>query len=167
MLQRTQGFRTIAAWPVLFLLSGCGNQNTVPLTVRLTYTSGNASGTVSDTDGLPTQHVAPNESINFEADGVSSLAGVKSVQIIPGESFTCQRGNIAGQGTPDFAPVINMPPPTSPVPMHLSVTFSFGPPSANCQEGFSLMEWNGSVTAIVIGLNGEQTESQSIELVSP
>jgi hypothetical protein len=146
-------------------LTSCPNQNQVPPTVRLSFTSGSTSGTVDQTNGLPVQHVAPGQSIAFTATGFSSLTGLQSIEIDPSEGFTCSSGQVGQSGSPTMVPIVKNA-SGSPPPLSLAVDFNDGPPQNWCTS-LPFSSWSGTFQAVAVGMNGLKTSSQPLNLVSP
>jgi hypothetical protein len=144
----------------------CPDQNQVPPTVRLSYTSGSANGTVDQTNGLPVQHVAPGQSISLTATGFSSLTGLQKIELDPSEGFTCSNGTVASSGSPNMVPAVKNASATPPPPLSLSVDMAIGPPQNWCTS-LPFQSWSGSFTAVAVGQNGLQTKSQPLNFASP
>jgi hypothetical protein len=148
--------------------TSCGplpNQDTIPPTVRLTYTSGvmPPSGAAPDGSFI---HVAANQPISIFADGFSSLAGMKSIELDPDTTFNCINGQIGQTGSPTYAPVTKTA-PQNPITLRLSVEMDLGTPASNCPPGWTV-QWSGSFKATAVSYNGLKTTSSPVlNLISP
>lgn len=155
------------------LLAGCAylpdlttTADPGPPSVQLTFSSGDATGTVDATGTLPVQHVEPGRAVVIEAEASSSVVGLQSLEIEASGSFTCRDRNVAKSGKPDFAPIVNAPPASGPVVLRLTTNVSLGVPERSCTD-LPFDGWTGSVTAIAVNRDGLKTASRPLSLVSP
>jgi hypothetical protein len=163
-MQMNRFFPAVAV--ALLLCAGCQlpDQNKVPPTIYLTFTSGNGSPTGAN-NATPI-HVDPNQPVSIYANAYSSLSGMKSLELDPDTSFNCINGDIGREGSPTYVPITKTAPAGPGPTLKLSAEMDLGTPASACPAGWRV-SWSGSFSAKATSYNGLSTNSGPLNLVSP
>jgi hypothetical protein len=153
------------------LVAGCQlpNQNAIPPSIRLTYTSGVMSPSLGPPNGGPAM-IHPNQPVSIFADGFSSLSGMKRLELDTSLNLVCRLGADGIQESPTFAAIVKTAPSGPIATLRLSAELDLGRPasySSYCPSGATLAQWSATFTVNATswnGWNGLSATSQSLNL---
>jgi hypothetical protein len=157
------------------LFTGCANMQPG---VRLVYVGGATEVSVNQDEGTPTLYIPPTQSGTLFAVGVTSLVGIKSIEIdgTDGVSYYKSSGNIGTTAVADTTPIkkIATPPKNAsyqnkPVNMIAYWTsYQLDAPGRN-SDGYTFppSSWSGTYTATVVDKSGKTATTKPLNIVCP